>query len=127
MADGDGIPPWVEFVLRQVREQFEGVNQRLDNLVTRDAFVQEQSRVNEKFDAHGRDISETKAALAAEATARVTAEQNLAKERAEDQKDREREAGNRRWMLFGIAASPIVAAIVGWVTAALISAGGGAP
>ncbi|MCJ1709215.1 hypothetical protein [Microbacterium sp. VKM Ac-2923] len=125
MADGD-IPPWVDFVLRQVGEEFARVNVRLDNLVTRDAFLQEQNRVNENFQRLVREQAEQKAALASETAARLLAERTLAEARAQEQNEREREAGNRRWQVFGMFATPIAALIIGWVVAALQSSGGGA-
>ena len=123
MADGD-IPPWVEFVLRQQGKEFAAVNARLDNLVSRDAFMQEQSRVNEKFEGVVREQAKQEAALASETAARLLAERTLADARAQEQSEREREAGNRRWQVFGMFATPIAALIVAWVVAALQSTGG---
>ncbi|QGZ16731.1 hypothetical protein PBI_DEWDROP_84 [Microbacterium phage Dewdrop] len=115
MAGEDGIPPWVTFILDQVRVQFTETNNRIDNLVTRDAFQQEQSRVNEKFDTHGREIGELKAALQAEATARVTAETNLAKAREKEAEDRQKDQANRRWLVFAMIATPFVSAAAVWI------------
>ncbi|MDQ1113922.1 hypothetical protein QE418_003370 [Microbacterium testaceum] len=123
MADGD-IPPWVEFVLRRQGEEFAGVNARLDNLVTRDAFLQEQSRVNEKFDGVIRDQAKHEAALASETSARLLAERTLSDARAQEQAEREREAGNKRWQIFLTFASPIAGLIVMWVVGALQNNGG---
>lgn len=115
MAGEDGIPPWVTFVLDQMRGQFADTNSRIDNLVTRDAFVQEQTRVNERFTAQGREIGELRSALQAEATARVTAETTLAKERTEEQKARDKDRANRGWLIFGMFATPVAGAIVLWI------------
>lgn len=110
-----GIPPWVTFVLDQMRGQFTETNSRIDNLVTRDAFTQEQSRVNEKFTSQGREIGELKSALQAEATARVTSESNLAKAREAEQTDREKEGRTRRWLVFALIATPFVSAFALWI------------
>lgn len=118
MAEGE-IPPWVTFVLQNVREEFVGVNARLDNLVTRDSFLQEQGRVNEKFEAQQRDLNRLDVALAAETTARLTAESTLATARAQEQSDREREAAAKRWQVFAMFATPIVSAILAYVVGAV--------
>ncbi len=126
MAEGE-IPPWVTFVLQNVREEFVGVNARLDNLVTRDSFLQEQARVNEKFDVMQRDLTRLDVALAAETTARVTAESTLASARAQEQSEREREAGNRRWQVFAMFATPVVGAILAYVAGAVAFSVKGTP
>jgi len=122
MTEGEGevaaeetIPPWVTFILNQVGDQFSTLNKRIDDMVTRDAFQQEQSRVNEKFEAQGKEIGDLKVALQAEATARVTAERALSKEREEERKEREKEQANRRWLVFGMIATPFVSAFVIWL------------
>lgn len=122
MAAEDEVPPWVTFILGQVQNQFADMKRELATLVTRDSFAQEQSRVNERFAAQGREISEVKREnetlkvnLQAEASARVTSEAALAKERRQEQKDREKEQGNRRWMVFAMIATPFASAAVLWV------------
>jgi hypothetical protein len=105
----------VTFVLDQMRGQFADTNSRIDNLVTRDAFVQEQARVNERLMGHDRELGELKGALQAEATARVAAETALGKERSDEAKLREKERANRGWLIFGMFATPIAGAIVLWV------------
>lgn len=122
MAGEEDVPPWVTFILGQVREQFTEVKQQLGSLVTRDAFSQEQIRVNERLSSLGREIGELKTSnsnletkLQAEATARVNAETQLARERGQEQKDREKDQANRRWMIFAMIATPFVAAIIAWV------------
>lgn len=109
------VPPWVTFILDRVDGQFETLGKRIDGLVTRDAFLQEQSRVNEKLSIQDNQLSDLKTALQAEATARVNSEQSLARERSQEQKDREKEQANRRWLVFSIIATPFVTAFMIWV------------
>lgn len=109
------IPPWVEFVLAQVSKQFDGVNARLDNLVTRDAFTEEQKRVNEKFDAQGRDISALRADLAAEATARAAERLESANKATADAQANQRTARQTNWQWFALFASPVATALVIWI------------
>lgn len=131
MAGEEGVPPWVTFILEQVQQQFADMNRRLDTLVSRDAFTQEQNRVNEALqqmrasqDDLRRELEALKSALQSEATARVTAETNLAHARTTEQKDRDKEQAARRWQIFGILASPFASALVIWVLSGGLRVGG---
>jgi septal ring factor EnvC (AmiA/AmiB activator) len=111
----DEIPPWVEFVLAQVSKQFDGVNARLDSLVTRDAFTEEQKRVNEKFDSHGREISSLRADLAAEATARAAERLESANKAAADAQANQRTARQTNWQWLALIASPFIGGFALWI------------
>jgi hypothetical protein len=111
----DEIPPWVEFVLAQMGKQFDGVNTRLDNLVTRDAFTEEQKRVNEKFDSQGRDISSLRADLVAEATARAAATLEAANKATAEAQASQRTARQTNWQWLALIASPFIGGFAYWI------------
>lgn len=115
MAGDDDIPPWVKWLTEQMDRKFGTLNETLSQLVTRDSFIAEQTRVNEKFSEMGREVGQLRGSLEKESLARVTAEQNLAKERLAEQQQREREQGNRRWMWFALIASPLAVMVLTWI------------
>jgi len=120
MADDPAIPPWVNFVLEQVNRQFEGVNKRLDNLVTQESFRQEQARVNERLEGHDRELGEVKGQISAEATARNTENQIRLKEE-NAQKDKLLATQRQtQWQWFLIFAGPLVT----WILTNFFRAGG---
>ncbi len=115
MSEQPEMPPWFRLLREDIAEMRRDFSERLDRLVSRDTFLQEQSRVNDKFDEMNRDLFAVRNDLTKEVQARVTAEQVLAKERLAEQQLREREAGSRRWMIFGLFAAPVVSAVLAWV------------
>lgn len=126
MADTE-IPPWFNLLREDIAAMRKDFNDRLDRLVSRDAFQQEQQRVNEKFDDQGRDIGRLRTDLEKEVQVRVISAETAARERAAEQSLREREAGNRRWGVLAWFASPLISAAVAWVAATLIANGGSVP
>lgn len=120
MTDGT-IPPWVDFVLDRMDKQFEAQGQRLDKLVTQDAFRQEQTRVNERLTAHDREHAEHKAGIQAEATARST-ENTLRMQQENAQKEKIIATQKQtQWQWLLILAGPVV----GWLAGGLLPPLGG--
>lgn len=102
------MPPWVEFVLDRMDKQFVGMNERLDKLVTQDAFRQEQTRVNERLGQHDREIGSARRDIQAEATARST-ENKLKSDQEIAQRDKLLQTQKQtQWQWFAIVAGPIV-------------------
>lgn len=114
-GEDNDIPPWVKWLTEQMDRKFGTLNETLSQLVTRDSFIAEQTRVNEKFSEQGREIGQLRGSLEKESLARVTSEQNLAKERLAEQQLREKEQGNRRWMWFALIASPLATLVLTWI------------
>ncbi|MDF2506271.1 MAG: hypothetical protein K0Q52_130 [Microbacterium sp.] len=114
MAD-DGIPPWVEYLSNLIDRRFAEQGARIDKLVTRDAFSEEQKRVNEKFDAQQQQIAQANANIQAEATARAASELAAANKATQDAQQQQRTARQTNWQWFALFAVPTVGAIVLWV------------
>jgi len=126
-----GDPPDVSWYFNLLREDLAAMrkemNENLGKLVSNETFRQEQSRVNEKFEALAKDISDLTTDLAKEVQARVTAEQVRLTEKAKEQQDRGKEAASRRWQIFGMFASPLITLIIGFVFVATVTRLGGTP
>lgn len=114
-GEDNDIPPWVKWLTEQMDRKFGTLNETLSQLVTRDSFIAEQTRVNEKFSEMGREVGQLRGSLEKESLARVTAEQNLTKERLVEQQQREKDQGNRRWMWFALVASPLATLVLTWI------------
>lgn len=116
------------------------INQRLDNVVSRESFRDEQRRVDGLIGGHGREIGELKTllekkigevttALAQEAGARVSAQTDALNAQLLERQEREkvRRATMWQWLLLGVSivVTPVVAIIIGSMLAqAGIAAGG---
>jgi hypothetical protein len=121
MAVGDEVPPWVDFVLDRMDKSFDGVNSRLDRLVTQEAFRQEQSRVNERMRGFEDRVGKNETAVQAEATARAT-ENKIKLEQENAQKERIIATQKQtQWQWLLIVAGPIV----GWILASVLPPIGG--
>lgn len=114
----DGMTPSQFQILREdfasMRSEF---NQRFDNLVTRDAFRDEQRRVDERFSSQGREIGELKADITAEAQARVADTQATLKSQLHEKAEREkiRRATGWQWLLLTVSliGGPVFGALIG--------------
>lgn len=111
----DGLPPWVQYLAAQIAEMRTELGGRIDKLVTRDAFRDEQARVNTELQRLGREIGEQQADLKAEASARASERLDSAKQQAEDAKKRQSLERNKNWMWLGIILTPFVGAFVTWL------------
>lgn len=114
----DGMTPSQFQILREdfasMRQEF---NQRFDNLVTRDAFRDEQRRVDDRFASQGREIGELKTDITAEAQARVADTQQALKAQIHEKNEREklRRATMWQWLFLAVSlvGGPIVGALIG--------------
>lgn len=97
-------PPWVSWI----RGDIKAVNERIDKLVTTESFRQEQSRVNDKFDAMGREIGDLKKDLAQESQARQTETQLRLREEAQNKDKLLTTQRQTQWQWFLIVAGPLV-------------------
>ena len=114
----DGMTPSQFQILREdfasMRQEF---NQRFDNLVTRDAFRDEQRRVDDRFTSQGREIGELKTDITAEAQARVADTQQALKAQIHEKNEREkiRRATMWQWLFLAVSLTggPVVGALIG--------------
>lgn len=117
--ESSNIPPWVEFILAQMDKRFDNQDAKLEKLVTRDAFREEQSRVNDLIRDLQKDVAKNGADISAEATARANSELvRTGRERDEAQRQQTTER-QTRWQWFLIPAAPLAALAIQWI------AGGG--
>ena len=117
----DGIPPWVEYLTGEMNRRFDSLDGVLRALVTRDAFRDEQSRVNAELRRQDREIAELRADLKAESTARGAAELTAANRAKSEAQERQRVARATNWQWFLVIAGPVAAALVGWVASGGLS------
>ena len=115
MAGEESIPEWVKWLNEQMDMGLRSLGDRIDKLVTRDAFEQEQKRVDEKFGGQGREIGDLRAKLEAEATARAASELASANKQAQEAQRREGVQRQTNWQWFALFASPVVGALIVWV------------
>lgn len=115
MAGEDGIPPWVEYLTGEMNRRFDSLDGVLRTLVTRDAFRDEQTRVNTELRRQDREIADLKADLKAESTARGAAELKAAEAAKSEAQERQRVQRATNWQWFLVFAGPIVTLIVAWV------------
>lgn len=121
MTGEDGIPPWVEYLTGEMNRRFDSLDGVLRTLVTRDAFRDEQSRVNAELRRQDREIAELKADLKAESTARGVAELTAANAAKTAAQERQRVAHATNWQWFLVIAGPVAAVLVGWVASGGLS------
>lgn len=113
--ESSNIPPWVEFMLAQMDKRFDSQDAKLEKLVTRDAFREEQSRVNDLIRDLQKDSAKNTSDINAEATARMNAEvARSSKEREETQRQQATER-QTRWQWFAIPAAAVVGYVVPWI------------
>lgn len=108
-------PAWVEFLMSHMDKRFDAQDARLDKLVSRETFRDEQNRLNGIINDMQKDIAANAGDIRAEATARANAE--LARLRQVNEEARESQAVARqtRWQWFLIPAAPIGVMIVNWL------------
>lgn len=108
-------PAWVEFILSHMDKRFDSQAARLDQLVSRETFRDEQARINDVLRDMQQDISSNQADIKAEATTRANAE--LARARSDNEELREAQAVARqtRWQWFLIPAVPAAGLILNWL------------
>lgn len=94
-------------------------NQRFDNLVTRDTFLDERRRVDGRFKEQQDDLTELKAAFAAEVQARVQQAAADAQAKVTAAQERDRDNRQRRWLWFAMFATPAAALLVTFVATQL--------
>lgn len=103
--------PW-DMVLNEIR----GVNARIDKLVTTEAFVAEQRRVDERLAALGQDIQDERLAREKGDLEERTARKQFVKDYDDERKEltRWQRDSRSKWILaiVGLIASPIVVALV---------------
>lgn len=121
MVGEDGIPPWVEYLTGEMNRRFDSLDGELRTLVTRDAFRDEQSRVNAELRRQDREIAELRADLKAESTARGAAELTAANAAKTEAQERQRVARATNWQWFLVIAGPVAAALVAWVASGGLS------
>lgn len=113
--ESSNIPPWVEFMLAQMDKRFDSQDAKLEKLVTRDAFREEQSRVNDLIRDLQKDSAKNTSDINAEATARMNAEvARSSKEREETQRQQATER-QTRWQWFAIPAAAVAGYVVPWI------------
>lgn len=110
-ADGPEMPVWFKLIREDIASFRTETNQRLDKLVTQDAFEAEKRRTEDRFAALGRDVVDNNA----EANAGITALENDLKAKTLRDQDREDEArrfkaGQVVSIVLGVAA--IVASFI---------------
>lgn len=112
--ESSNIPPWVEFMLAQMDKRFDAQDAKLEKLVTRDAFREEQSRVNDLIRDLQKDTAKNASDINAEATARANSEiARTGRERDEAQRQQATER-QTRWQWFLIPAAPLAALFINW-------------
>jgi hypothetical protein len=111
-----------------LREDFASMrtefNARLDNLVTRESFRDEQRRVDGMIQSQGREIGELKTSLTSEVSARLAAEQKASDATIHEAREREKIRRQTSWQWLSIALAPVIAIIAGYVFAHLGITGG---
>lgn len=113
--ESSNIPPWVEFILAQMDKRFDNQDAKLERLVTRDAFREEQSRVNDLIRELQKDSAKNASDISSEATARMNAEvAQSTRERDEAQRQQATER-QTRWQWFAIPAAAVAAYLVPWI------------
>lgn len=112
----EGIPPWVEYLTSEMNRRFDSLDGVLRTLVTRDAFRDEQARVNAELRRQDKEIADLKADLKAESAARGAAELAGANAAKSEALERQRVQKATNWQWFGLIAGPIIAYLVGWVS-----------
>lgn len=115
MAGEDGIPPWVEYLTGEMNRRFDALDVVLRTLVTRDAFRDEQSRVNAELRRQDREIADLKADLKAESTARAAAELSAANAAKAEAQERQRVQRQTNWQWFLVIAGPVATLLVSWI------------
>lgn len=112
----DGMTPSQFQILREdfqaMRLEFQA---SIRELVTRETFSDERRRVDERFEGQGREISDLKRDLAAEAQARVAAEQSALQAQIAERNEREKVRRATMWQWLALIASPIAVIIIGVV------------
>ena len=108
-------PAWVEFILAQMDKRFDQQDAKLEKLVTRDTFRDEQSRVNDLIRDIQKDVSENRASIQAEATARANSELVRTQRERDEAEKRQAIAKQTSWQWFAIPASALAAYIIPWL------------
>lgn len=114
MAD-EGIPPWVRYMSDEMNRRFDGISSEIRQLVTRDAFRDEQSRVNDELKRLGREIGDVESDLKAESGARVAAEIASATAAEKTAKEQQSTQKATNWQWFLLLASPFLGALIQWI------------
>ena len=96
-------------------KRFDAQDARLERLVSKDTFRDEQARLNVILNDMQKDIAATQSDIRAEATARANAE--LTRARSESEELRKAQAVERqtRWQWFLIPAAPVGVMLVNWL------------
>lgn len=108
-------PAWVEFLMSHMDKRFDAQDARLERLVTRETFRDEQARVNEMLREMQRDIAQNQSDIKAEATTRANAELQRARADNEEMREAQAVARQTRWQWFLIPAAPIGALVIDWL------------
>lgn len=113
--ESTNIPPWVEFILAQMDKRFDAQDAKLEKFLTRDAFREEQTRVNDLIRDLQKDTAKNTSDINAEATARMNGEvARTARERDETQRSQATER-QTRWQWFVIPATAVAGYLVPWI------------
>lgn len=115
MAGEDGIPPWVEYLTGEMNRRFDALDGILRSLVTRDAFRDEQTRVNTELRRQDREISDLKADLKAESTARASEQLTAANQAKAEAQERQKVQRATNWQWFLVVAGPLATLLLTWV------------
>lgn len=117
MAEEDGIPPWVKYLTDEMNRRFDSLDTKMTQMVSRDAFREEQRRVNDKIDDLSRELGKNASDIQAEAGARVASELAAANAARVEAEKRQQVARQTSWQWFALLAAPVVVGIVSWVLA----------
>lgn len=108
-------PEWVNFILAEMNRRFDAQDAKLDKLVTKDTFRDEQSRVNEAIREMRVNIAQNTSDIKSEAAARANTE--IAHSNRERDEAQKRQAVERQtsWQWLAVFVVPIVGILLTWV------------
>lgn len=102
MADEEHAPLWMKMFQAEMIRRFDGIDETLKDMVTKDTFRDEKGRVNDELRRKGDEIAQLRSDLQAESTARQAAETAAAAKALAEAQSRQRvqSATNWQWILI---------------------------
>jgi DNA repair exonuclease SbcCD nuclease subunit len=102
MTDEEKMPLWMSMFQKEILRRFDEMSDNLKDMVTRDTFRDEKVRVSDELTRKGQEISELRADLQKESTARQATEIAAAAEALVEAQSRQRvqSATNWQWILI---------------------------